>query len=252
MTGEYYVFVLNKKVKNVKADLPSGSKSFGNVDRGYLLELGTLSPGYEVKLTADEAGEQLNAIAYRFSEDAMIQVYDRLNRMPMHLTSWKDTKLSGTVTADRAGTLFTSIPFEKGWTVKVDGQKVETRKVFGAFLAIDVGSGDHVIDFSYFPEGLKPGVLITGGSIVILIFLWFLRREMERRRDRARMLRIRRMQRESEEERVDEEGFEEIPEIDEEPEENLNEMEKPDSETPDMPESEKHIDHKKQTTEEQT
>ena len=114
-----------------------------------------------------------------------------------------------------------------------------------------MGAGDHVIDFSYFPEGLKPGVLITGGSIVILIFLWFLRREMERRRDRARMLRIRRMQRESEE-RVDEEGFEEIPEIDEEPEENLNEMEKPDSETPDMPESEKHIDHKKQTTEEQT
>ncbi|MFQ8776626.1 MAG: YfhO family protein [Roseburia sp.] len=65
--------------------------------------------------------------------------------------------------------------------MKVDGQKVETRKAFGAFLAIDVGSGDHVIDFSYFPEGLKPGVLITGGSIVILIFLWFLRREMERR-----------------------------------------------------------------------
>ena len=207
-----------------------------------------------MKLTADEAGEQLNAIAYRFSEDAMIQVYDRLNRMPMHLTSWKDTKLSGTVTADRAGMLFTSIPFDKGWTVKVDGQKVETRKAFGAFLAIDVGAGDHVIDFSYFPEGLKPGVLITGGSIVILIFLWFLRREMERRRDRARMLRIRRMQREAEEEEehADEEGFEEIPEIDEEPEENLNEMEKPDSEIPDMPESEKHINHKKQTTEEQT
>ena len=87
---------------------------------------------------------------------------------------------------------------------------------------------------------------------MILIFLWFLRREMERRGDRARMLRIRRTQRESEEERVDEEGFEEIPEIDEEPGENLNEMEKPDSETPDMLESEKHIDHKKQTTEEQT
>lgn len=41
--------------------------------------------------------------------------------------------------------------------MKVDGQKVETRKAFGAFLAIDVGAGDHVIDFSYFPEGLKPG-----------------------------------------------------------------------------------------------
>ena len=139
----------------MKAELPTGQKSFSNVDRGYLLELGTLAPGAEVKLTADEAGEQLNAIAYRFSEDAMIQVYDRLNQSPMHLTSWKDTKLSGTVSAAKAGMLFTSIPFDKGWTVKVDGEKVETRKAFGAFLAIDVSAGDHVIDFSLFPGGLK-------------------------------------------------------------------------------------------------
>ena len=162
---------MNKKVKTVKAELPTGQKSFSNVDRGYLLELGTLAPGTEVKLTADEAGEQLNAIAYRFSEDAMIQVYDQLNQSPMHLTSWKDTKLSGTVRAVKAGMLFTSIPFDKGWTVKVDGEKVETRKAFGAFLAIDVSAGDHVINFSYFPEGLKTGGLLSGRSIVILLLL---------------------------------------------------------------------------------
>ena len=230
MTGEYYVFVMNKKVKTVKAELPSGSKSFNNVDRGYLLELGTLSPGFEVKLTSDETGEQLNAIAYRFSDDAMIQVYDRLNQYPMHLTSWKDTKLSGTVTTDRAGMLFTSIPFDKGWTVKVDGQKVETRKAFGAFLSIDVDAGDHVIDFSYFPEGLKPGGLISGGSIVILILLWFMRREMERRRARERMLRLRKIQRESDEEPADETEFEEIPDLDEDLEEEIpDEIPEPDS-----------------------
>ena len=212
-TGEYYVFVMNKKVKTVKAELPTGQKSFSNVDRGYLLELGTLAPGTEVKLTADEAGEQLNAIAYRFSEDAMIQVYDRLNQSPMHLTSWKDTKLSGTVSAAKAGMLFTSIPFDKGWTVKVDGEKVETRKAFGAFLAIDVSAGDHVIDFSYFPKGLKTGGLISGGSIVILILLWFLRREMERREARKRMEQIRNMQQEAEDDPDEEPEFEEIPDL---------------------------------------
>ena len=215
-TGEYYVFVMNKKVKTVKAELPTGQKSFSNVDRGYLLELGTLAPGTEVKLTADEAGEQLNAIAYRFSEDAMIQVYDRLNQSPMHLTSWKDTKLSGTVSAAKAGMLFTSIPFDKGWTVKVDGEKVETRKAFGAFLAIDVSAGDHVIDFSYFPKGLKTGGLISGGSIVILILLWFLRREMERREARKRMEQIRNMQQEAEDDPDEEPEFEEIPDLDDE------------------------------------
>ena len=215
-TGEYYVFVMNKKVKTVKAELPTGQKSFSNVDRGYLLELGTLAPGTEVKLTADEAGEQLNAIAYRFSEDAMIQVYDRLNQSPMHLTSWKDTKLSGTVSAAKAGMLFTSIPFDKGWTVKVDGEKVETRKAFGAFLAIDVSAGDHVIDFSYFPDGLKTGGLISGGSIVILILLWFLRREMDRREARKRMEQIRNMQQEAEDDPDEEPEFEEIPDLDDE------------------------------------
>ena len=215
-TGEYYVFVMNKKVKTVKAELPTGQKSFSNVARGYLLELGTLAPGTEVKLTADEAGEQLNAIAYRFSEDAMIQVYDRLNQSPMHLTSWKDTKLSGTVSAAKAGMLFTSIPFDKGWTVKVDGEKVETRKAFGAFLAIDVSAGDHVIDFSYFPKGLKTGGLISGGSIVILILLWFLRREMERREARKRMEQIRNMQQEAEDDPDEEPEFEEIPDLDDE------------------------------------
>ena len=215
-TGKYYVFVMNKKVKTVKAELPTGQKSFSNVDRGYLLELGNLAPGTEVKLTADEAGEQLNAIAYRFSEDAMVQVYDRLNQSPLHLTSWKDTKLSGTVSAAKAGMLFTSIPFDKGWTVKVDGEKVETRKAFGAFLAIDVSAGDHVIDFSYVPKGLKTGGLISGGSIVILILLWFLRREMDRREARKRMEQIRNMQQEAEDDPDEEPEFEEIPDLDDE------------------------------------
>ncbi len=57
-----------------------------------------------------------------------------------------------------------------------------------------------MIDFSYFPEGLKLGGLISGGSIVILIFLWFLRREMDRRKARERMLRLRKIQREFDEE----------------------------------------------------
>ncbi len=98
----------------------------------------------------------------------------------------------------------------------MDGEKVETRKAFGAFLAIDVSAGDHVIDFSYFPKGLKTGGLISGGSIVILILLWFLRREMERREARKRMEQIRNMQQEAEDDPDEEPEFEEIPDLDDE------------------------------------
>ena len=105
-----------------------------------------------------------------------------------------------------------------------------------------------MIDFSYFPEGLKPGGLISGGSIAILILLWFVREEMERRKARERMLRLKRIQREFEEEPADDLEFEEIPDLDEDLDDvqtaeisNINNEDLPDT-----------INNRKQTTEEET
>ena len=105
-----------------------------------------------------------------------------------------------------------------------------------------------MIDFSYFPEGLKSGGLISGGSIVILILLWFVRREMERRKARERMLKLRKIQREFEEEPADDLEFEEIPDLDEDLDDvqtaelsNINNEDLPDT-----------INNRKQTTEEET
>ena len=183
ITGEYYVYVLNHRVESVNASLPTGTLSFDNVDRGYFLELGTIAEGNEVVLTSGSSGEELNAVAYRFSERSMISIYDILNRQTLTLTSWTDTHLSGTVNTDSRGTLFTSIPYDKGWTVTVDGQQVETRKIFDAFLAIDLPAGNHTIEFSYFPEGLAPGLAITGGALVILLLICLVKWLLHRRPD---------------------------------------------------------------------
>lgn len=184
--GEYYVFVSNKRVKTVKATLPSGAKTFNNVDRGYLLELGSLSAGEPVTLTADETGEQLYAQAYRFSEPGLISLYERLNESPMHLTSWKDAALEGEVEAVQSGTLFTSIPYDEGWTIRVDGEEVKARKVFDAFLGIDLPAGSHTITFTYMPGGLIPGLWITAGSLAAFLLLWLARRQLDKRQPAVR------------------------------------------------------------------
>ncbi len=172
MTGEYYAYVMNKRVKTVKASVPAETKSFHNVDRGYLLELGTIAEGNEVELTADEAGEKMNVSVYRFSERAMIELYEKLNQMPMHLTSWSDTRLAGGVNVTKAGMLLTTIPFDAGWTVEVDGEPAETKKALEAFLAVDLPEGYHEITFSYLPEGIREGSLITILSLLMLILLY--------------------------------------------------------------------------------
>lgn len=192
-SGEYYAYIMNKRVKSVRASLPMGDKTFDNVDRGYFLELGSLSPGEEITLIADDSEEALNAVVYRFSDSALAQVYSELNRSPLHLTSWTDTKLSGTVYAQSAGTLFLSIPYDAGWTVTVDGEEVETEKLFDAFLSVPVSEGEHEIALHYFPEGLAPGLAITAGSIGVFAILWLFKRSQDqkwaarKRRELARL-----------------------------------------------------------------
>lgn len=180
--GEYYAFSGNKKLKSIRAELPSGNKSFNNVDRRYFMELGNLQGGQEVTFTTEEKGEALTLKVYRFSNRAMIEAYDALNDMPLRLTSWTDSKLSGTFYAEEAGVLFTSIPYDKGWTVKIDGKKYMTRKAFDTFLAVDVSAGNHEITLTYFPEGLRLGCLLSGASLLLLLLLVIIRRWMDSQR----------------------------------------------------------------------
>ena len=168
-TGEYYVYVTNKKVKEVTAVVGEKSESFDNVDRGYFLELGYINKDTAVNLTSeDEGSPTLQAEVWRFNPQGLKTVYDKMNRNPITLTRWTDTALSGSITADAPGTMYTSIPYDKGWTVLVDGRAVTPRKIFDTFLGVEISQGSHRISLSYEPEGLKTGAWITGVSVAVL------------------------------------------------------------------------------------
>ena len=169
--GDYYVFVSNKKVEKVAALLGEKTKNFDNVSRGYLLELGYLKSGEEVTLRNDDNDQDLIASAYRFVPEGLESVYQALNKNSLKLTKWTDTQIKGTVDAEKAGLLYLSIPFDKGWSVKIDGKEAEPYKIFDTFLSVHMTAGTHEVSLEYMPEGLKAGGMITGGSILILLVL---------------------------------------------------------------------------------
>lgn len=168
--GEYYAYTGGKSVKKVKATTWKGSKTFDNTDRGYLVELGYCEAGEEVVLEAEE-GSDFWADVYRFSESGLKAVYEKLSAKPWVLSSWTDTSLEGTISCEESGLMMTTIPYDEGWRVNVDGVEQPPEKMLDAFIGVRLTPGSHTISMKYNPKGLTSGWMISLGSVAVLFLI---------------------------------------------------------------------------------
>ena len=67
--------------------------------------------------------------------------------------------------------VFTSIPYDKGWTVKVNGKQIDYEKVQLGFIGFKLDEGTYHIEFDYHIPLLKEGMMVSVGSLIILIIL---------------------------------------------------------------------------------
>lgn len=69
--------------------------------------------------------------------------------------------------------VFTSIPYDKGWSVEIDGKKIEYDKVNLGFIGFKLNSGSYDIRFSYTPPFMQIGFIVSFISLAALIlFTW--------------------------------------------------------------------------------
>lgn len=166
--GEYYIYVANRRVDTVGMTVGEETRTIENVGRGFLIETGFLKAGETVSLENRNGSEELKAQAYRFCEEGLQAVYERLNRNPLTLRVWEDDHLEGEIDAGEGGTLFLSIPYDEGWTIQVDGRKMITRPIWDAFTGLEVAPGRHTVVMTYEPKGLKPGACLSGAALFLL------------------------------------------------------------------------------------
>ena len=58
-----------------------------------------------------------------------------------------------------------------GWTVKVDGEEKPILKANHFYRAVQLDPGTHTLEFDYFPEGFKVGLIISSAAGVLLMVL---------------------------------------------------------------------------------
>lgn len=98
---------------------------------------------------------------------------EALRAEPLENIVWETNKVSGTVDLSKNKILCMSIPYSKGWTAKVDGQKTKILKGNYMFMALPLSAGHHDIEFTYCTPGLKAGVaasLLSVGALICLVY----------------------------------------------------------------------------------
>ena len=90
---------------------------------------------------------------------------------------WRDGYVSGSYRADAEDAyLFASIPYDAGWTVRVNGEEVMPETVADALMAIPLTEGDNAIEMSYLSPGVKTGGMISAVAWVAFVALLIVRR----------------------------------------------------------------------------
>ena len=86
--------------------------------------------------------------------------------------------VSGSVTLADARMLTLSIPWQKGWTIRVDGQKADAIQVNGMYTGVLLQPGTHTIEATYQIPGLKLGAVVSAVALVggVAVVVWSKRR----------------------------------------------------------------------------
>lgn len=106
--------------------------------------------------------------------------YEKLSQNQMELTRFDTDLITGTVMSGNDALLFTSIPYDEGWEIYIDGEKAETKKSAGYFLSCELEKGEHEVVLKYTVPGIKLGTIVSVFSLLCFIGVTIWRKRTEK------------------------------------------------------------------------
>ena len=198
--GQAFIYVDCRAAESLSASCNGESWSITTYEP-YLIDAGDLKAGDEVEVTVTAKQSCIgNIYVASLNEDVFTQNIRQLADGGMKVSSFSDSRIEATVDAKEDGVLMTTMTYDEGWTIKVDGKEVETISsqmlsaadtgtigMAEALLAFDVPAGHHTITMTFFPKGLTLGLVISFISLAGLIALVVFQRR-RRRAEAAAMI----------------------------------------------------------------
>ena len=168
--GNLYLYVKSSDLKTITVNSEKVSDITQSMEDAYILDLGYHNKGDEVLVSLDASKMESESTSFDFycytADDTVVKnMYNSLAGNSLNVESYSDTTIKGNVKAKENCYLYSSIPYDDGWSVYVDGKKAETFEIGGTLLAIELTPGQHRIEYKYFPVGFLYGIIISAVTV---------------------------------------------------------------------------------------
>jgi uncharacterized membrane protein YfhO len=184
-TGKHYIYVDCGAAKSIF--ITSGDNSwYGSTNEPFTIDMGTLEKGDTAFVKIDCKMSCVgNIFMARLSQENMVQSLETLAQNQLIIETMGGSNISGTVESIMDGIMFTTIPYDSGWTVTVDGTPAETYPIGDALLAFDITAGKHKVEMKYAPPALTAGIVISVLCLLAAIAVIVLHELMRKRGNAA-------------------------------------------------------------------
>jgi uncharacterized membrane protein YfhO len=163
--GAVYTYNRSGMIKNNGADPHAinyeGYYHKGDKVTGYIIVNTSLITEY---LLEEVAGRM--KVVY-LDSDVLADMSETLLERPSSVEKTGKICIQGSFSLKEGQKVMFTIPYDEGWTLFIDGNKKEIKKVLDVFMAADAEPGEHTYEMRFKPQGLTIGEIIA----VISVFL---------------------------------------------------------------------------------
>lgn len=106
---------------------------------------------------------------YYLDLDVFEELMQTLSQNQLEIKEYTETRFYGSITTTKdKSTVLTTLAYDEGWVVKVDGKPVEIEKSLEGVISFDVPtSGYHTVEIEYAPKPVQLGAFVSLVSVGI-------------------------------------------------------------------------------------
>ncbi len=187
MSEEQITISLETKKNKVEYDFSPDDYRYKTEQKNFVFNLGYHKKAIKsCRISLDKQGMiQFKTLKlYSLPMDNMELYTENLTENVLEDVETGTNRVAGRITLDEDKFLVLSIPYQRGWTALVDGEKAELRRANYMYMALELDAGEHKVELTYEIPGIRYAFVVTGAAFVLFLVLLCVRRVRRKRRQR--------------------------------------------------------------------